>query len=85
MSHVAPFLSKLISTNVKYFVVIDLTILYITINGDLQGLISEMSSPIKTAKCHLNKHKNIRNTEVYITYLFVVHNEDLKQGNEIEV
>lgn len=63
LSHVAPFFKQVDFHNVKYCVVIDLTSLYITINGDWKGLISEMMITNKKAKFHLNEHKNIRNTE----------------------
>ena len=63
LSHVAPFFKQVDFNKVKYCIVIALTSLYITINGDSKGLISEMMIINKKAKFHLNKHKNIRNTE----------------------
>ena len=62
-THVALFFKQDDFHNVKYCVVIDLTSLYIIINGDLKGLISEMMITIKKAKFNLNEHKNIRSTE----------------------
>ena len=61
LSHVALFVKQVDFHNVEYCVVIDLTSLYITNNGDWKGLISEIIIINKIAKFHLNKHKNIRN------------------------
>ena len=63
LSHVAPFFKQVYFHNVKCCVLIDLTSLFIKINGDWKGLISEMIITNKKAKCHLNEHKNIKNTE----------------------
>ena len=63
LSHVAPFFKQVDFHNVKYYVVIDLTSLYITINGYWKGFISEMMITNKKVKLHLNDHKHIRNTE----------------------
>ena len=63
LSHVAPFFKQVDFHNVKYYVVIDLTNLYITIYGDWKGLISEMMITNKNFKFHLNEHKHIRNIE----------------------
>ena len=63
LSHVAPFSKQVDFHNVKYYVVIDLTSLYIKINGDWKGFISEMMITNKKVKFYLNDHKHIRNTE----------------------
>ena len=63
LSNVAPFCRQVDFYNVTYCVVIDLASLYITINGDWQGLIFELMITNNKAKFHLNKHKNIRKTD----------------------
>ena len=63
LSHVAFFFMQVGFHHVKYCVVIDLTSLYITINGDWNSLISEMMIINNKAKFRLNEHNNIKNTE----------------------
>ena len=63
LSHVAFFFKQVDFHNVKYCVVIDLTSLYITINGHWKGLISKIIITNKKAKFYLNEHNNIRSTE----------------------
>ena len=61
LSHVALFVKQVDFHNVEYCVVIDLTSLYITNNGDWKGFISEIIITNKISEFHLNEHKNIKN------------------------